>query len=93
MRFLIVLEQTEAGFSVQVPDLAIVTHGKNIEKARLAAIKAVKINLNAYQGAGKEVPKCKPVLTHLENPDFEDLLFTYVDVLLPKEEVLVKNID
>ena len=86
MRFLIVLEQTEAGFSVQVPDLAIVTHGGNIEDAKLAAIEAVKINLNTYQEAGKEIPERKPALTHLENPDFADLLFTYVDVCLPKEE-------
>ncbi|HLB89610.1 MAG TPA: hypothetical protein VJK29_18280 [Terriglobales bacterium] len=46
MRFLIMLEQTEAGFAVQVPDLAIVTYGENIEAARQAAIEAIQINLN-----------------------------------------------
>ncbi len=41
MRFLIVLEQTEAGFLVQVPDFAIVTHGKNIQEAKNFTIGAV----------------------------------------------------
>ena len=51
MHSLIVLEQTEAGFSVQVPDLAIVivTHGKNIQEAKNYAIEAIKTNLDAYQ--------------------------------------------
>ena len=37
MRYLIMLEQTEAGFAVQVPDLAIVTYGETIEAAKQAA--------------------------------------------------------
>ena len=37
MRYLIMLEQTEAGFAVQVPDLAIVTYGDTIEAAKHAA--------------------------------------------------------
>ncbi|MEW5767522.1 MAG: type II toxin-antitoxin system HicB family antitoxin [bacterium] len=86
MRFIIMLEQTEAGFSVQVPDLAIVTYGKNIADAKLAAIEAIKINLDAYQEAGKEVPERRSMLTHLGNPDFADLLFTYVDVYLSRPE-------
>ncbi len=91
MRYLITLEQTEAGFSVQVPDLAIVTFEKTIQQAKHAAIKAIKINLEAYQEAGKTVPGRKPVEEHLENPDFADLLFTHVDVEVyaPKEAVLV----
>ncbi len=89
MHSLIVLEQTEAGFSVQVPDLAIVTHGKNIQEAKNYAIEAIKTNLNAYQEAGKEVPQKESVLTHLENPDFEGLLFTYVEVCKPNEIVAV----
>lgn len=89
MRYLIVLEQTEAGFSVQVPDLAIVTFGKSIEEAKLAAIDAIKVNLNAYQEIGKEVPERKSMLEHLENPDFSDLLFTYVEVYPTKEKVAV----
>ena len=87
MRFLIMLEPTEAGFSVQVPDLAIVTYGESIEAAKQAAIKATQINLEAYHEAGQEVPEKRPVLAHLENPDFKDLLFTYVDVPKPKERV------
>jgi predicted RNase H-like HicB family nuclease len=87
MRFLIVLEATEAGFSVQVPDLAIVTYGENIDEAKQAAIKAIQINLEAYQEAGQEVPVGKSVVTHLENPDFKDLLFTYVDAAGPREKV------
>jgi predicted RNase H-like HicB family nuclease len=80
MRYLIVLEQTEGGFSVQVPDLAVVTFGETIQQAKRAAIKAIKINLEAYQEAGKEVPPSQPVSVHWENPDFADLLFTHVDV-------------
>jgi predicted RNase H-like HicB family nuclease len=34
MRFLIMLEQTETGFAVQAPDLAIATHGESIEAAK-----------------------------------------------------------
>ncbi|MCP5046277.1 MAG: hypothetical protein GY940_03840 [bacterium] len=80
MRFLIILEATETGFAVQVPDLAIVTYGENIDSAKQAAIKAIRINLEAYREAGQETPQKKTILTHLENPDFKDLLFTFVDV-------------
>ena len=89
MRFLIVLEQTEAGFSVQVPDFAIVTHGKNIQEAKNFTIGAIKTNLDAYQEAGKGVPQKESVLTHLENPDFEGLLFTYVEACHSKEILAV----
>lgn len=87
MRYLIVLEQTESGFSVQVPDLAVVTYGKSINEAKLAAIEAIKINLAAYKEAGKEVPNKESVLKHLENSDFADLLFTYIDVYYTEENV------
>ena len=80
MRYLIVLEQTESGFSVQVPDLAVVAYGKSIDEVKEAAVEAIKINLNAYNEAGKDIPKKESVLKHLENSDFADLLFTYVDV-------------
>lgn len=80
------LEQTEAGFSAQVPDLAIVTYGKSIEDAKRAAIEAIKINLDAYQEAGMEVPERRSIFTHLDNPDFADLLFTYVNVYLSQPE-------
>jgi predicted RNase H-like HicB family nuclease len=86
MRYLIMLEQTEVGFSVQVPDLAILTYGKTINEAKRSAIEAIKINLDAYEEAGKEIPKMGTASTHLENPDFADLLFTYVEVYRPKEK-------
>ncbi|MBI3800853.1 MAG: hypothetical protein HY268_28240 [Deltaproteobacteria bacterium] len=47
MRYLIMLEQTEAGFAVQVPDLAIVTYGETIEAAKQAAVAAIQINREA----------------------------------------------
>ena len=81
MRYLIMLEPTEAGFSVQVPDLAILTHGESIESAKEAAVEAIEINLEAYRKANRDVPPRQPVLTHLENPEFGDLLFTYVEVV------------
>ena len=87
MRYLIMLEQTEAGFAVQVPDLAIVTYGESIEAARRAAREAIQINLEAYQDAGQAVPEGQAVLRHLENPEFRDLLFTYVEVPEPKERI------
>ena len=87
MRYLIVLEPTEAGFSVQVPDLAIVTHGDDVASVKRAAVRAIQINLDAYRAAGQDVPKRMPVLTHLENPDFEGLLFTYIDVDISKEKL------
>ncbi len=80
MRYLIVLEETESGFAVQVPDLAVVTCGETIEAARIAAMEAININLDAYWEAGRNVPEKQPVSAHLENPDFADLLFAYVDI-------------
>ncbi len=87
MRFLIMLEQTEAGFAVQVPDLAIVTHGQNIEAAKQAACQAIRINLEAYQEAGQDVPERQSIEHHLENPEFRDLLFTYVEVPKPRKKI------
>jgi predicted RNase H-like HicB family nuclease len=83
MRYLIMLEQTEAGFAVQVPDLAIVTHGDSIESARQSAIEAIQSNLEAYTQSALPVPEGKPLSQHLENPEFRDLLFTYVEVANP----------
>lgn len=87
MRYLIVLEQTDFGFSVQVPDLALVTYGKSIDEAKRAAIEAIKINIDAYKEAGKEIPKKESVLRHLENSDFADLLFTYINVYNTEENI------
>jgi predicted RNase H-like HicB family nuclease len=76
MRFPIMLEQTETGFAVQAPDLAIATYGENIEAAKRAASEAIRINLEAYREAGQQAPERQSVSNHLENPEFRDLLFT-----------------
>src|SRR5260370_36416066 len=83
MRFLIMLEQTETGFAVQAPDLAIATYGENIEAAKRAAIEAIRVNLEAYREAGQRPPEGQGVSNHLENPEFRDLLFAYVDIAEP----------
>jgi len=72
MRFLITLEETESGFSVQVPDLAILTYGEAIESAKQAATEAIYVNLNAYKEAGRQVPAGKAIAAHLENPDYSE---------------------
>jgi predicted RNase H-like HicB family nuclease len=87
MRFLIMLEQTEAGFAVQAPDLAIVTYGENIEAAKRAASEAIRINLEAYRDAGQQAPEGQIVSHHLENPEFQDLLFAYVEVPEPQGRI------
>ena len=51
---------------------------ETIQQAKSAAIEAIKINLEAYQETGKAVPESRPIVEHLENPDFADLLFTHV---------------
>lgn len=86
-RFLIMLEQTEAGFAVQVPDLAIVTCGENIVAAKRAASEAIQINLEAYRDVGLPVPEAQDVSRHLVNPEFQDLLFAYVEVAEPKGRI------
>jgi len=80
MRYLMMLEPIDAGFAVQVPDLAISTYGRTLEAAKHAALKAIKINLDAYRQEKKPVPKRKPAATHLNNPDFAGFFFTYVDI-------------
>ena len=84
MRFLVMLEQAEAGFAVQVPDLAIATFGNTIEAAKRAAAEAIQSNLEGYRETGQHVPAPGPVSSHLDNPEFEDLLFAYVSVPMPK---------
>ena len=39
MRYLIMLEQTDSGFAVQAPDLAIATYGESIEAAKRRPVK------------------------------------------------------
>lgn len=87
MRFLVMLEQTETGFAVQAPDLAIVTYGETIEAAKRAAAEAIRSNLEAYREAGQQVMEGRHVSDHLENPEFRDLLFAYVDVAEPQGQV------
>ena len=87
MRFLIMLEQTETGFAVQAPDLAIATYGENIEAAKRAASEAIRINLGAHREAGQQVPEGQGVSNHLENPEFRHLLFAYVDVAEPQGRI------
>jgi predicted RNase H-like HicB family nuclease len=82
-----VLEQTEAGFAVQAPDLAIVTSGETIEAATRAAGEAIRSNLEAYREAGQPVPEAQSASSHLENPEFHDLLFAYVDVAEPQGRI------
>jgi hypothetical protein len=81
------LEQTETGFAVQAPDLAIATYGENIEAAKRSAVEAIRINLEAYREAGQQAPERQSVSGHLENPEFRDLLFTYVEVDNPQERI------
>jgi predicted RNase H-like HicB family nuclease len=92
MRFLIMLEQTDAGFAVQVPDLAIVTSGERIEAAKRAASEAIQINLEAYREAGQQAPKVQDVSRHLANPEFRDLLFAYVEVAEPKGRIAARKL-
>ena len=87
MRVLVMLEQTETGFAVQAPDLAIATFGETIEAAKRAAAEAIRINLEAYREAGRQVPEGQSVSNHLENAEFRDLLFAYVDVAEPQGRI------
>jgi predicted RNase H-like HicB family nuclease len=87
MRFLIMLEQTETGFAVQAPDLAITTYGENVEAAKRAAGEAIRSNLEAYREAGQQAPEAQSVSAHVENPEFRDLLFAYVDVAEPQGRI------
>jgi predicted RNase H-like HicB family nuclease len=87
MRFLIMLEQTGTGFAVQVPDLAIATCGENIEAAKRAAGEAIQTNLETYKETGQPVPDQLAVSRHLENPEFRDLLFAYVEVSGPRGQI------
>ena len=87
MRVLVMLEQTETGFAVQAPDLAIATFGETIEAAKRAAAEAIRINLEAYREAGRQVPEGQSVSNHLENAEFRGLLFAYVDVAEPQGRI------
>jgi predicted RNase H-like HicB family nuclease len=85
MRYLIMLEQTGNGFAVQVPDLAISTCGQTIESAKKAACEAIGINLDVYRELSQCIPPAQDLAHHLENPEFRDLLFAYVEVAVPQD--------
>ncbi|WP_051017317.1 type II toxin-antitoxin system HicB family antitoxin [Dactylococcopsis salina] len=87
MRYLIMLEQTEAGFAVQVPDLAIVTYGDTIEAAKQAAREAIQINLETYREVGQVVPESQSIEYHLDNPELRELVFAYVEVQEPESRI------
>ena len=91
MRFLIMLEQTETGFAVHAPDLAIATFGQSIEAAKRTAREAIRINLEAYREAGQLVPEGQSISTHLENSEFRDLLFAYVGVAEPQARIAASS--
>ena len=75
------------GICGQAPDLAIATYGESIEAAKRAAGEAIRSNLEAYREAGQRVPEARGVSRHLENPEFRDLLFAYVDVAEPQGRI------
>jgi predicted RNase H-like HicB family nuclease len=81
------LEQTESGFAVQAPDLAIAAFGETVEAAKHAAREAIRINLAAYADAGLTIPAGQPVANHLENPDCKDLLFAYIEIPAPQGQI------
>ena len=80
-------EQTESGFAVQVPDLAVVTYRETIEAVKQAACETIEINLEAYREAGQAIPERQPFELHLANPEFQELVFAYVEVAEPKEPI------
>jgi predicted RNase H-like HicB family nuclease len=81
------LEQAEARFAVQVPDLAIVTHGESSEATKHAAGEAIRINLEAYRETGQAIPERQPITHHLENHEFQGLLFAYIEVPSPDQQI------
>jgi len=87
MRYLIMLEQTEAGFAVQVPDLAIITYGDTIEAAKQAAREAIQINLETYREVGQVVPESQSIEYHLDNPELRELVFAYVEAQEPESRI------
>jgi hypothetical protein len=72
---------------LSLPDLAITTYGENIKVAKRAAAEAIRINLESCREAGQGVPDEQAVSHHLENPEFRDLLFAYVEVPTPKGKI------
>lgn len=65
---------------MQVPDLAILTYGKTIELSKQSAITAIESNLNTYMTLGQKIPNKQSIGVHLNNTDFQNLLFAWVKV-------------
>jgi dienelactone hydrolase len=80
------LEPAEAGFAVQVPNLAT-TFGPITDSAKRAAAEATQINIETNRETGQRVPDTEPVLRQLKNPDFRDVRLAYVDVTGPKGQM------
>jgi hypothetical protein len=72
--------------------LAIATCGENIEAAKRAASEAIRINLESYREAGQQAPDGQSVSSHLENPEFRDLLFAYVKVAEPQGRIAASRL-
>ena len=87
MRYLIALEPVEGGFGIQVPDLAIAAFAPTAEDAKRIAARAIAVNLEVYRMDGQAPPQPLPADVHLRNPDFDDVLFAYVDVASPNEKI------
>ncbi len=86
MRYLIVIEPLDDGYAVQVPDLAVSTFGETLKKAKTAAKDAILANLETYHEIGQRPPLMQIPAVHLENPDFSEMLFMYVDVEIDVHE-------
>jgi hypothetical protein len=87
MRFLIMLEQTETGFAVQAPDLALATTARTSKQpSKLPAKRSVSTS-KPIREAGQQVPEGQGVSNHVENPEFRDLLFAYVDLAEPQGNI------
>jgi predicted RNase H-like HicB family nuclease len=85
MRYLIMLEETEEGFAVQVPDLPVVTHGGDVETDKRSAAEAIRINLESYLEQDMPDPERRPLRDHLRNPEFDGLLFGFAEVSRSEE--------
>ena len=69
MRFLVMLEQTETGFAVQAPDLAIVTSGETVEAAKRLPLRQFGLILKPIGKPGSRYRKDKafPAIWRMPN--------------------------
>jgi len=87
MRFLIMLEQTETGFAVQAPDLAIATYGESIEAAKRALAKRFGATSKPIGKPDNGCLKRKAFQTILRIPNFGICCSAYVDVAEPQGRI------